>query len=76
MYVPDCEYGDNGLFLFADCAVIPDPSPRQIANIAQSASIAYKSLFDKQARCALLSYSTKGSAEGISVDKMRKALSI
>ncbi|MFC1546872.1 phosphate acetyltransferase, partial [bacterium] len=74
--VPDCEYGDNGLFLFADCAVIPDPSPRQIANITRSTSLAYKNLFNKTARCALLSYSTKGSAQGSSVDKMRKALLI
>lgn len=76
MVVPNCEYGDNGLFLYADCGVVPDPSPRQLANITAGTAQAYKTLFDREARCALLSYSTKGSAEGPVVEKVRKALAI
>ncbi|MFC1566502.1 phosphate acetyltransferase [bacterium] len=76
MDVPDTNYGDDGLFLFADCGVIIEPSPRQLANITYLTSDAYRSLFSKKARCALLSYSTKGSAAGESVDKIHKALEI
>ncbi|MFH1715034.1 MAG: phosphate acetyltransferase [Elusimicrobiota bacterium] len=76
MDVPNCNYGENGLFLYADCGVIPDPSPRQLANITYLTAKAFKDLFDHDARCALLSYSTKGSAEGDSVTKVRKALEI
>jgi phosphate acetyltransferase len=76
MYVPNNIYGDKGLFLFADCGVIPEPSPRQLANIAYTTSQAYKSLFDLEARCALLSYSTKGSAQGEAIERIRKGLEI
>ncbi len=76
MQVPECNYGENGLFLFADCGVIPSPSPRQLANIAISTSNMAKKLFNFTPKVAILSYSTKGSAEGELVDNVRKAVEL
>ncbi len=71
--VPDCAYGANGTFVFADCGIVPDPSPSQMANIAASASELFKLLVEEEPRVALLSFSTKGSAEHEMVDKVIKA---
>jgi len=76
MQVPDCEYGNHGLFLFADSGVVTDPVPLKVAEITKNTAVAYRSLFNEEPICALLSYSTKGSAEGPSVTKMRDALEI
>ena len=76
MAVPDCEYGVGGTFIFADCGIIPEPNPRQLACIAViSAELAVKVL-GIEPRVALLSYSTKGSAKGKTIDKIVEALSI
>lgn len=72
----DSPYGERGLFIFADCAIVVDPSPLQLAGIAFSSAKLFKALFDKEPRVAVLSYSTKGSAEGPMVDKVREALKI
>lgn len=72
MYVKNSEYGDRGLFLFADCGLVPDPTPRQLAGIAVSSAGLYKKLFNKKPYVAMLSYSTKASAGGPLVDKVRK----
>lgn len=69
-------YGERGLFIFADCGVVTDPSPMQLAGIAYSSARLFKALFDKEPRVALLSYATKGSAEGPVIDKVRQALKI
>lgn len=74
--IENSPYGEKGLFIFADCGVVPDPSPAQLAGIAFSSARLFKTLFDKEPRVALLSYSTKGSAEGPAVDKVRNALKI
>ena len=71
--VPDCAYGANGTFVFADCGIVPDPSPSQMANIAASASELFRLLVEEEPRVALLSFSTKGSAEHEMVDKVVKA---
>ena len=71
--VPDCTYGAGGTFVFADCGIVPDPSPAQMANIAASASELFKLLVEEEPRVALLSFSTKGSAEHEMVDKVVKA---
>ncbi|MFA5320017.1 MAG: phosphate acyltransferase [Candidatus Omnitrophota bacterium] len=76
MDVPDCEYGQNGLFIYADCGVIPDPDAAQVASIALAASELGSRILDMPPRVALLSYSTKGSAKGKSVEKMVEALKI
>ncbi len=74
MEVPGSPYGENGVLLFADCGVNPDPNPRQLAGIAVSAAALFEKLVGKQAKVAMLSYSSKGSAEGPMVDKVRQAL--
>lgn len=74
MSVPDCQYGDRGIFIFADCGIIPEPNPRQLACIAVAASELAVKVLDLTPRIAFLSYSTRGSARGRNVDKMIEAL--
>lgn len=76
MVVPNCAYGENGTFVFADCGIIPEPNPRQIACIALATAELMKKILDLPARVALLSYSTKGSAKGKSIEKISEALKI
>ncbi|MDP4144706.1 MAG: phosphate acetyltransferase [Bacillota bacterium] len=73
MMVPDCEYGESGLLLFADCAVNPNPSSEELASIAISTAETAKKLFDLDPKVAMLSYSTMGSAKGELVDKVKNA---
>jgi len=76
MVVPNCSYGQDGTFIFADCGVIPEPNPRQLACIAFAAAELCGKVLDFIPRIALLSYSTKGSARGKSIDNIREALMI
>lgn len=69
---PPCE----PLVLLADCAVIPDPSAKQLSHIAIGAAEAFQFFTERPPRVAFLSFSTKGSAEHPFVDKMREALSL
>ncbi|MGB3056932.1 MAG: phosphate acetyltransferase [Candidatus Omnitrophota bacterium] len=62
MEMQDCTFGEEGLFAYGDCAVIPSPSPRQLVGIAVSTSDMFRKLFGIEPRVAMLSYSTKGSA--------------
>ena len=71
MCIPNCKYGADGVLLFADCGVIPDPSPRQLANIAVCTSELAERILGIIPRVAMLSYSTKDSAEGRSIDKIK-----
>jgi len=74
--VPDCPYGENGLFVFADCGVIPLPTTEQLAEIAIEAADFTKDILGILPRVALLSYSTKGSSKGENIEKIIKALEI
>lgn len=74
MKVPDCEYGYEGAFIFADCGVIPEPTSRQLACIAVANAEIARKIFASTPKVALLSYSTKGSAKGRCIDKIAEAL--
>jgi phosphate acetyltransferase len=76
MVVPDCIYGENGLFIYADCGVIPYPTSEQLATIAISTARFGKEVLGMDPHVALLSFSTKGSAEGRWVDKIKEAVEI
>lgn len=70
------EYGTEGTFFMADIAINPYPDSITLADIAVSTADSYKLLMEDEARVALLSFSTAGSAEGESIDKVREALKI
>jgi phosphate acetyltransferase len=72
MLLSDASYGEDGVMLFADCAVIPDPSVEELAGIALSTASTAQALTGVEPRIAMLSYSTKGS--GTANDKMAEAV--
>ena len=76
MVVPNCPYGENGTFVFADCGIIPEPNSRQLACIALTASELAIKVLDFKPRIAFLSYSTKGSAKTKSAEKIIEALAV
>jgi phosphate acetyltransferase len=76
MCVGNPEFGHDGVLAFADCAMVPDPTPEQIADIAISTARSVADVVGAEPRIALLSFSTKGSAKGASADKMIEALRI
>lgn len=73
MDVPDCEYGDDGLFVFSDCALNLYPTAEEVSEIALASADTFRSLCQGEPRVAMLSYSSYGSGKGESVDKMREA---
>lgn len=76
MEVPDCEYGENGLFIFGDCALNPNPNAEELAHIAISSAKTFESLVHAEPKVAMLSFSTKGSASHADVDKIVEATKI
>jgi phosphate acetyltransferase len=66
-------YGENGIMVFADCAVMPAPKPDELAQIAISTAKTAKELACIEPRVAMLSFSTKGSATHENVDKVVEA---
>lgn len=74
MVVPDCFYGEDGVFIFADCGVVPDPNSRQLACISVASAELAGKVLSIPPRVALLSYSTKGSAKDKSIETIKEAL--
>ena len=62
MVVPDCRYGSNGIFLFADSGLVEFPTEEQLVDIAAASAKSFEQLTEEEPVVALLSYSTKGSA--------------
>ena len=73
MFIPDTSYGENGLMVFADCAVLPNPTAEELAQIAVSTAKTARDIAGIDPRIAMLSFSTKGSASHEMVDKVVEA---
>ena len=73
MVVPDCEYGANGTFVFADSGLNEEPNSEALSEIAISSSKSFEQLVGEQAKVAMLSYSTYGSAHSASTEKVIEA---
>ncbi len=76
MVVPNKTFGENGAMIFADCGVVIDPDPLQLAEITLTTADSCRLFLDTDPRIAMLSFSTKGSAKSEKIDKVTEALSI
>jgi phosphate acetyltransferase len=76
MLLPDSSWGENGVFVFADCGIVPQPDSRKLAYIAISAAELAKRVLEIPPRIALLSYSTKGSAQSEMVKEVSEAVGL
>lgn len=73
MVVPNCEYGENGTFVFSDCGLNQNPTADELSEIAISSAKSFEQLVGREAKVAMLSYSTYGSAKSDLVDKVVEA---
>lgn len=73
MNVPDCEYGENGIFVFGDSGLNMNPTADELSEIAISSAASFKSLVGAEPKVAMLSFSTYGSAKNELVDKVQEA---
>lgn len=76
MVVPDCKYGYNGTFVYADCGLVENPSSEELAEIAVAAAKSFEELVQQEPIVAMLSYSSYGSAKSELTDKVAKAVQI
>lgn len=74
--VPNCEYGENGTFVFGDCGLNQNPNPEELAVIAVSSAESFRFLVGAEPKVAMLSHSSKGSAKHADVDKVVEATRI
>ena len=70
MEIPNCDYQENGLYLFADCGLMQNPTSEELASIAIDSAKSFETLTGETAYVAMLSHSTKGSAKHNDVDKV------
>ena len=73
MEVPNCEYGENGVFVFGDCGLVENPSADDLSEIAISSSKSFHQLTGKESKVGMLSYSTYGSAHSELTEKVVEA---
>lgn len=76
MVVPNCEYGEDGVFAFSDCGLVQNPNAEELAAIAKSTANSFEKIICKEPVVAMLSHSTLGSAKHDDVTKVVKATSI
>ena len=76
MVVPNCEYGENGTFVFGDCGLNQNPTDEELSEIAISSAKSFKQLVQKEPKVAMLSYSTYGSAKSELTQKVISATQI
>ena len=76
MVVPNCEYGENGTFVFGDCGLNQKPTDEELSEIAISSAKSFKQLVQKEPKVAMLSYSTYGSAKSELTQKVISATQI
>lgn len=76
MVVPDCVYGNNGVFVFADSGLVQNPNSEELSAIAKSSAESFELLVGSEPSVAMLSHSTKGSASHPDVDKVVNAVKI
>lgn len=74
--IPGCKYGENGVLIFSDASVNPNPSPEGLADIAAASAQSARTMLGWEPRVAMLSFSTKGSSSGEMVDKVVRATAI
>ena len=73
MVVPDCKYGENGIFIFGDSGLNENPNAKSLSEIAISSSKSFRQLVEKEPKVAMLSYSTYGSAKSELTEKVIEA---
>ncbi len=76
MIVPDCVFGENGTFVFADCALEQNPTPEKLAAIGFESAKSFESIVNKKSKTAFLSHSSYGSAKHDDVTKVVEAVKL
>jgi len=74
--VPDCQYGLDGAFVFADSGLVQHPDSRELSEIGISSAHSFRALLEAEPVVAFLSHSTRGSAKSPAVDRVREAVKL
>lgn len=73
MVVPDCEYGENGVFIYGDSGLVENPNAEELSEIAITSAKSFRTLVEAEPKVAMLSYSTYGSAHSELTEKVVEA---